>query len=177
MGNSNSNKEGKTKASTSHPQQKLRRLDGVKHVILVHHSPSKEQVKQVRYFRDVLIQCAQGNIKIDKMFNLAEATLDLYDVTWLDDLHNVVVIRLTPEGISTIKDVARRNKYVDENNILHGRVISVAFGNSIPSGWPPLGTQRDVQDLRDFCLGQEKEEDGFDDTKLKSLVSAIMASN
>lgn len=171
-------KSTKSESKPDPPQQKVQSLDGVKHIVLVHHSTSKEEKNQVRSFKDALVQAAPGSIKIAKAFNIAEGTLDLSDVTWLEDLNNIILIRLTPEGIDSIKDVAIRKKYLDGNNKLHGRVLSVSFGDSLPSGWPPFAGARSLTpDQKDFCLGQQNPGDTFDEIKMRSLVSAVMATN
>lgn len=178
MGGNTSKKAGNNtkNAVKTKPVERLHKLDGVRQVLLVHHSKTKAQRDAVRHFRDCLIQAAPGSIKVVKTVNVADQTYELQDVSWLDALNNVILIRLTPEDISSLVNVVRQRGYLDENNYLHGRVIAVAFGKSLPSGWPPSGAKRESLDLKDFCLGLGDEEDEFEDSKLSSLVSAIMAS-
>lgn len=167
---------GGSKSKQNMPtQQQINRLDGVKHIVLLHHSESKKENERVRKFKDVLVQSAPGSINITDTFNLAKK-VNPRDITWLDEPQNIILIRLTPEGINTITEVARSKQYLDENNRLHARVLSVAFGNSLPNGWPPLGAKHAVPDQRDFCLGQQNPDDEFDDSKIRALVSAIMAA-
>lgn len=169
MGNS------KSKSKKNTPQQQITRVDDKKRIVLVHHSQSNEEKKRVLYFKTVLVQSALGSIDITDTFNLAE-NQNPRDVKWLGYPQNVVLIRLTPGGINTIEEVARQKGYIDENNQLHGRVLSVAFGNSLPGGWPPQGVSSAAADQRSFCLGQENPEDKFDEGKMRALVSAIVGT-
>lgn len=168
----------KNAAAKTVPTERLHNLDGVRHVLLIHHSQTKAQENAVRHFRDCLKQAALGSIKLVKTVNVADQPDHdkLEDVSWLNTLNNVILIRLTPEDIPSLVNLVQQKGYLDENNYLHGRVIAVAFGKSLPSGWPPSGAKRESLDLKDFCLGLENEDDEFEDSKMSSLVGAIMAS-
>ena len=179
MGSEPSKKQAKDGMKPTHA--KSTSVNNVKYTLLLHKS-SPSQIKTVRNFRDALVQVANGEVKITKNINLAneDAMKDVRDLSWLEDLNNVVIICLSPEIVDTLAGVLRDKRFADENGHLHAKVLAVSFGKSTPAGWPPSGVSRPTVEKKDFCFGFE---DGavitpkeFEGATLNSLINTIMGA-
>ena len=154
----------------------------IKDVLLLYRASDQKQLQVVRSFRDALIGTGQSLINIYKEIDIAE-DVDSFteDLEWLRQLNNVVLIRLSPDGVADLESIIREKRFVENGGILHDKILAVSFGKTLPRGWLPSGVKRRTRDLKDFCLGfKEGSELTIDDFEraegnMNAIVRAIVA--
>lgn len=182
MGGSESKKTKlKSEKDTSKDQGPRRgnAQNDIKDVLLLYRASDKKQLKVVRSFRDALIGTGQPLINICKEIDIAKDTASFTeDLQWLTKLNNVVLIRLSPDGVADLENIIREKRFVDNDRVLHDKIMAVSFGKNLPQGWLPSGVQRRTRDLKDFCLGFEDESDltidDFESDRAQGNMNAIV---
>lgn len=169
MGNAKSAKK------KEQPQGKL--LDDTKKILLLHKS-NDEQLKIVRHFRDALTAKANGGVRVSVFVNIADENEIPISLPWLEELNNIVLICLTSETIAQLGKIVREKRFADEHGILHGKVFTVTFGESLASEWPPKGLKKGSSDARDFHFGfsdvnKLRPQDFDRSDQMNALVAAI----
>ena len=180
MGNAESAKKKqqmKTVPQPSGQQPQGKMLNDTKKILLLHKS-NAEQLKIVRHFRDALTAKANGGVRVTDFLNIADRNELSKSLPWLEELNNIVLICLTSEAIAQLGKIVREKRFADENGLLHGKVFSISFGESLASEWPPKGLKKGSLDARDFHFGfsdvnKLRPQDFERSDKMNALVAAI----
>lgn len=183
MGNTGSTKKKQENMVLPQKEQQLQKVDpfAIKKILLLHKSNS-EQLKVVRNFRHGLNAKANGTVRVTNFVNVADGVEIPKNLSWLNELNNVVLICLTPEAIEQFQGIIMKKGFADENGHLHEKVFTICFGEGLASLWPPKGLNRSSKDLRDFHFGFSDSEklqplDFEKSPRLKSLIAAIRLTN
>ncbi|KAK2556746.1 hypothetical protein P5673_021305 [Acropora cervicornis] len=148
-----------------------------KNILLLHKS-NAVQLKVVRNFRDALISKTEGTVEVTDFINIVDESKIPKSQSWLEELHNVVLLCLTSEAIDQFRRIILDKGFADQNGFLHPKVFSVTFGEKLASEWPPKGLRKGSSDLRDFCFGftdvQNVGQRDFENSlRMSSLIAAI----
>lgn len=152
-----------------------------KNVLLLHKS-NATQLNVVRNFRDALISKTEGTVEVTNFINIAEGSEIPESPTWLDELHNVVLLILTPADIEQFGKIMLQKGFADKNGMLHSKVFSVSFGKKLDSEWPSKGLKKGSRNLRDFHFGFSNVEslrpqDFGSSARLNSIIVAIKGAD
>ena len=150
-----------------------------KNILLLHKS-NMAQLEVIYNFRAALITKTEGTVEVTDFVNIAderESSIP-HGQAWLDELHNVVLICLTPEAVTEFHKIILEKGFADQNGRLHPKVFTFTFGESLSSQWPPKGLKKGSPDLRDFHFGfsdveKLRPKDFEKSLRLNSLIAAI----
>ena len=161
----------------------------VKRVLLLYKADTnnKKQLDLIDAFRDELVSVGLPHINIKNKVNIAKvnASSIAQDLEWLNQVNNVILIRLTPDAVEEVETIIREKNLADNGGVLHDKIMTVSFGKELPQGWPPKGMKRrDCDHQKDFCFGFEDERlltpQDFDSPCAKktmnSIVTALLAA-
>ena len=179
MGQDGSKKKLRTVTQSS--VTKSTTVNNCKYVIVLHCSHTEAQVCTVDNFQDALESEADGMVEVSDTLNVAEsgAEVDVPDA-WLRCSSNLIVICLPSDlkAVESIAKVVRQKQLADKGNNLLSKVIAVAFGSSLPAGWPPSGVTRPAGGKKDFCFdkdtGRVLNAHDFEGRTLQSLLQTIV---
>lgn len=186
-GNGSKKSESKSKdvpAATQPPRGNVQ--SKVKHVLLLYKAEAddKQQLDLVDAFHRALVNAGLPHIDIKHKVNIAQVEpSSIEDLDWLNQVNNVILIRLSSDIIADLEKIVRDKHFVDDDGVLHDKLVAVSFGKELPAGWPPKGTQRRTREQKDFWFGFENEsalsrKDFKSDSAkkvLNSIVTALMA--
>lgn len=155
----------------------------VKRVLLLYKADvnNKQQLDIIDAFRDELVNAGLPLIKIKEKVNLStvNASSMSQDLEWLNEINNIILIRLSSDAIEDVEKIMRAKNFVNGGSLLHNKILTVSFGKTTPPGWPPSGIKRsEGGDQKDFCFKFEDEctvtADDFESTGAKKTLNSIV---
>lgn len=146
--------------------------------ILLLHKSNAAQLEVLENFHDALITRTEGTVEVTNIVNVADGKPTPKNLSWLNEMNNVVLICLTDESIELFHKIILEKGFAGQNGQLHPKVFSVTFGESLNSKWPPKGLNKGSMDLRDFHFGFSdveniRQEDFEGSLRLNSLIASI----
>ena len=183
MGNTESSKKNKKQQTIIASGQQYQGIKPfhAKNVLLLHKS-NATQLKVVRNFRNALISKTEGTVEVTYFINIAEGSEIPGSPAWLDELHNIVLLILTPANIEQFERIILQKGFADKNGMLHPKVFSVSFGKKLDSEWPSKGLKKGSRNLRDFHFGFSdveslRPQDFGSSARLNSIIAAIKGAD
>lgn len=186
MGNKGSKKTEKkisSSGSTDPPRGTVQ--SKVKRILLLYKADvnNKQELDLIDAFRDELVNAGLPLIKIKDKVNLStvNATSISQDLGWLSEINNIILIRLSSDAVGDVERIIRSQKFVNDDLVLHDKILTVSFGAKLPLGWPPNGIKRpEGGDQKDFCFGFQDENalnvDDFESPGAKKTLNSIVTA-